>query len=49
MNCFQKSETLVLRITDSNYKVFLGLQNTSTASLQRGKTPPNECPGYDSE
>ena len=25
----------------------LGQQNTPTASLQRGKTPPNECPGYD--
>ena len=24
----------------------LGLQNTPTASLQRGKTPPNKCPGY---
>ena len=27
----------------------LGLQNTPTASLQRGKTPPNECPGYDTK
>ena len=25
----------------------LGLYNTPTASQQRGKTPPNECPGYD--
>ena len=25
----------------------LGLQNTLTASLQRGKTPPNKCSGYD--
>ena len=27
----------------------LGLQNTLTASLQRVKTPPNECPGYDTK
>ena len=28
----------------------LGLKNTPTASLQRGKTPPpNECPGYDTK
>ena len=27
----------------------LGLQNTPTASLQRGKTPPNECPAYDTK
>ena len=28
----------------------LGLQNTSTASLQKSKTPPaNECLGYDSK
>ena len=27
----------------------LGLQNTSTASLQRGKTLPNEWPGYDTK
>ena len=27
----------------------LGWQNTLTASVQRGKTPPNECPGYDSK
>ena len=27
----------------------LGLQNTPTASLQRGKTPPNLCPGYDTK
>ena len=26
-----------------------GLQNTATASLQRGKTPPNECSGYDTK
>ena len=25
----------------------LGLLNTPTASLQRGKSPLNECPGYD--
>ena len=25
---------------------WLGLQNTPTASLQRGKTPPNKCSGY---
>ena len=25
----------------------MGLLNTSTASLQGGKIPPNECPGYD--
>ena len=24
-----------------------GLYNTPTAPLWRGKTPPNECPGYD--
>ena len=23
------------------------MQNTLTASLQRGKTPPSECPEYD--
>ena len=27
----------------------LGQQNTPTGSLQRGKTPPNECPGYDTK
>ena len=27
----------------------MGLKNTPTASLQRGKTTPNECPGYDSK
>ena len=27
----------------------LGQQNTPTASLQMGKTPPNECPGYDTK
>ena len=28
----------------------LGLKNTLTAPLQRGKTPPpNECPGYDTK
>ena len=29
----------------------LGLQNTLTASLKRGKTPSpsNECPGYDAK
>ena len=26
---------------------WLGLKNTSSASLQRGKTPPNQCPEYD--
>ena len=26
-----------------------GLQNTPIAPLQRGKTPPNECPGYDTK
>ena len=25
----------------------LGLKNTLTTSLQRGKTSPNECPDYD--
>ena len=27
----------------------LRLLNTLTASLQRGRTPPNECPGYDTK
>ena len=27
----------------------LGLQNTTTSSLQRGKTPPNECPVNDTK
>ena len=27
----------------------LGLLNTPTASLQRGKTPPNKCPWYDTK
>ena len=27
----------------------LGLYNTLTAPLQRGKTPPNECPAYDTK
>ena len=27
----------------------LELQNTPTASLQKGKTPPNECPAYDTK
>ena len=27
----------------------LGLYNTLTAPLQRGKTPPNECPVYDTK
>ena len=27
----------------------MGLENTLTGSLQRGKTHPNECPGYDTE
>ena len=42
--------------TRSNSKVEywpsqLGLKNTLTASLQRGKTQPphNECPGYDTK
>ena len=26
-----------------------GLQNTPTVSLQRSKTPPNECPDYDTK
>ena len=26
-----------------------GLKNTPTASLQRGKTPPNKCPVYDTK
>ena len=26
-----------------------GLKNTPTASLQRGKTPPNACHGYDTK
>ena len=25
------------------------LQNTMIASQQRGKTPPNKCPGYDTK
>ena len=29
------------------FELQLGLQKTSTASLQRDKTSPNECPGYD--
>ena len=32
-----------------NSMYLLGLYNTPTASLQRGKTPPNECPGYDTK
>ena len=28
---------------------WLGLQNTPTAFLQRGKTPTNKCPGYDTK
>ena len=27
----------------------LGLQNTPTATLQSGKTPANECHGYDTK
>ena len=27
----------------------LGLKNTPTASMQRSKTPPNECSGYDTK
>ena len=27
----------------------LGLENTPTASLQRDKTPPKECPRYDTK
>ena len=27
----------------------LGLQNTPTVSLQRGKTPPHGCPGYNTK
>ena len=27
----------------------LGLKNTLTAPLQRGKIPPNECPAYDTK
>ena len=26
-----------------------GLWNMTTAPLQRGKPPPNECPGYDTK
>ena len=26
-----------------------GVQNTPTAPLQRSKTSPNECPGYDTQ
>ena len=29
------------------WTVQLGLENTPTATLQKGKTPINECPGYD--
>ena len=32
-----------------NWPSRLGLQNTPTASLQRGKPLPNECPGYDTK
>ena len=28
---------------------WLGLLDTLTAPLQRGKTPTNECPGYDTK
>ena len=28
---------------------WLGLQNTPTASLQKGKTPPNKSLGYDAK
>ena len=28
---------------------WLGLWNTLTAPLQKGKTPPYECPGYDTK
>ena len=27
----------------------VGLENTLTASLQKGKIPTNECPGYDTK
>ena len=30
-------------------EIKMGLQKTPTASLQRGKNPSNECPGYDTK
>ena len=33
----------------NNLPIRLGLENTLTASLQRGKTLPNECPRYNSK
>ena len=34
---------------EQNLPSQLGLKNTLTAPLQRGKTPRNECPGYDTK
>ena len=41
--------TILFNITHSFLPSRLGLKNTATASLQRGKTPPNECPGYNTK
>ena len=42
-----------VKVLESGFTILLpsrlGLLNRPTASLQRGKTPPNECPGYDTK
>ena len=42
---------LAARYDDDDIYIYilLGLYNTPTASLQRGKTPTNKCPGYDTK
>ena len=42
-------EDCLKEIRCANCQDHLGLQNSPTASLQRGKTPNNKCPGYDTK
>ena len=36
-------------LSQSNFSHQQGLQNAPSASLQRGKTPPDKSPGYDTK
>ena len=49
MKRYQINETLIFFRRDLlTIKSWLGQQNTQTASLQKGETPPlNECSEYD--
>ena len=45
--CKRKELLIQTNFTRLNWPSQLELQNTPTASLHRGKTPPYKCPGYD--